>query len=325
MRSKKLGIVGFGAMGKNHLRVAKELSNVDLVGIADKDPSIFKSLLIKSNIPTFECYEKMIKDCKPDCLIIAAPTKAHYSVASFALKSGIDVLIEKPISYCLEEAETLIDLALNNQCILTVGHVERFNPAILALKEKISQGDLGKIFTISCKRASPFPLRIQDVGVSLDLATHELDIMTFLANSGIRSIKSEFDQRINKENEDSVLGFLRFENDILGLVDVNWLSPLKIRELLVTGERGAFKVDYLTQDLYFYQNRAFQEDLESNSWDLTIKAGNMIRYEIDRQEPLKKELEAFINSSLQRKYIDQIATGKDGLKALELALKLIEK
>ena len=196
----------------------------------------------------------MLKKIKPDAVSIAVPTAFHEEVAMAALEAGAHVLIEKPITATLEEGERLIERAQQLNLKFMVGHIVRFNPAIQELKRKLQAGELGRIFQIVCRRVGPFPARVRDVGVVVDLATHDLDLMRYLTGSDPLRIYAETEKRINTDLEDLVVGLLRFPGGITGALEINWLTPTKVREVLVLGERGLFRVDDLTQDLFFYEN-----------------------------------------------------------------------
>ena len=178
-----------------------------------------------------------------------------------------------------------------------VGHIVRFNPAIQALKEKLMADELGRIFQILCRRVGPFPARIRDVGVIVDLAPHDIDIMRYLTGAEPTRVFAELEKRVHTEHEDLLLGLLRFENSITGSLEINWLTPTKVREIVVLGERGMFLVNDLTQDLYFYENAEVGGEL----WPVLgtirgVSEGQMVRYQLDRYEPLKAELQAFVTA-----------------------------
>ena len=138
--------------------------------------------------------------------------------------------------------------------MLTVGHIERFNPAIRELRRRLEAGELGRIFQISATRLGPFPARIRDVGVVVDLAPHDLDVMRFLVRAEPVRIYAETERRIHTEHEDLFNGTVRFANGVLGVLNINWVTPTKRRVLTVTGERGMYVADYISQDLVFYAN-----------------------------------------------------------------------
>jgi predicted dehydrogenase len=232
------------------------------------------------------------------------------------------LLVEKPIAAKVSEAQEMIDAARRKGVFLMIGHIERFNPAVLELKRRIDRGELGQVFMLHARRQSPYPGRIQDVGVASDLATHELDMMRYLANSEVAHMSAEVSYVLRHSGrEDIIFGLLRFENGVLGILDVNWVTPTTVREISITGERGMFVVNYLNQDLCFYENPARLSAPEGTIWDFTVQAGNMTRFQINRREPLRSELEAFIESI--RKGIPPPVDGADGLQALRLAQGII--
>ena len=185
---------------------------------------------------------------------MAAPTQEHTTVAVAALEAGCHVLVEKPIAATLAEGEALIARAAALNRKLMVGHIVSFSPSIQALKQHLDAGELGRVFQIICRRVGPFPARIRDVGVVIDLAPHDLDVMRFITGDEIVRVFAETEQQIHTAHEDLVLGMVRFRSGISGLLEINWLTPQKVREVVVLGERGMFRADDLTQDLYFYEN-----------------------------------------------------------------------
>jgi predicted dehydrogenase len=200
--------------------------------------------------------------------------------------------------------------------------VERFNPAVLALKRLLTRETLGKLYYLHARRLGPFPPRIRDVGVILDLATHDLDVMRYLTGSEAQHVYAEAQQRIHQTREDLLLGLIRFENNVIGMLDINWLTPTKVRELSVTGERGMYQVNYLTQDLYFFEN-----DYTTVSWDtlrsLTgVSEGTMTRLKVQKAEPLRLEYEDVLRALDEDRA--PTVTGEDGLEALRMAYQLIE-
>jgi len=216
----------------------------------------------------------------------------------------------------------LVTAARRANVFLMIGHIERFNPAIIELKNRLDKGELGKIFELRARRLGPFPARVRDVGVVLDLATHDLDIMCHLVREPITRIYAETARRIHTEHEDLLLGTLSFANGAVGLLDINWLTPTKVRELSVTGERGMFVVNYLTQELCFYRNDYVAGDWNSLQTLSGVGEGEMVKPYIQSREPLKVELETFLRC-VESKTASPV-TGEDSLNALVLAQKMIE-
>lgn len=319
----KVAVIGVGSMGKNHARVYSELPDVDLVAVTDVSETVARSIAVRYDARAYTDYREMLAVEQPDAVSVVVPTVLHEEVASVVLTAGAHVLIEKPISATLEEGRRLIALARQVDRQLMVGHIVRFNPAIQALKQKLDAGELGRIFQITCRRTGPFPARIRDVGVVIDLAPHDVDIMRFLTGLEPERVYAETEQRIHTEHEDLLLGLLRFPDGVTGSLEINWLTPTKVREVVVLGERGMFRVDDLTQDLYFYENAEANGDLWVSLQSLKgVSEGRMVRYALNRYEPLKAELEAFLDSVRSRTPVP--VRGEDGLAALALTLALVQ-
>jgi UDP-N-acetylglucosamine 3-dehydrogenase len=319
----RVAVIGVGSMGFNHLRVYSELEGIQLVGASDVSPERLKAITDRFSVPTYSDYHELFAKEKPDAVSITVPTSDHETVATFALQSGAHVLVEKPIAATVDEGKRIIALAKEMKRQLMIGHIIRFNPAIQSLKMRLDNGDLGRIFQIFCRRAGPFPARIRDVGVVVDLAPHDVDIMRFLTGENPMRVYAETEQQIHTDHEDLLFGLLRFPSGITGALELNWLTPKKIRETLVVGEKGLFHVDDLLQDLFFYENAQASGDLWSPFNTIRgVSEGSMTRFEMPRQEPLKVELKAFLQAVESGNPVP--VSGKDGLEALRLSLALVE-
>lgn len=319
----KVAVIGVGSMGRNHARIYRELDQSELVAVCDAELSLAASIAESSAVRAYSDMYRMLDETRPEAVSIAVPTAFHEQAALAALEAGCHVLIEKPITATLEEGQELIERSQRAGRKLMVGHIVRFNPAIQELKRRLEDGELGRIFQIVCRRVGPFPARIRDVGVVIDLATHDLDLMCYLTGSYPLRVYAETEKRINTSHEDLVVGLLRFPGGITGALEINWLTPTKVREVLVLGERGLFRVDDLTQDLFFYENA----EIANNFWPAlqTLKGvseGSMTRYAIQRYEPLRAELQAFLTAIQQDSPVP--VSGEDGLAALRLATYLVE-
>ncbi len=319
----KVAVIGVGTMGRHHARVYSELPEADLVAISDSDSIRAESTANKFGIRSYTDHREMLEKEKPDAVSVVVPTAMHERVGLDVLDAGVNLLIEKPIAATIEEGTHLIQKAHAMKKQLMIGHVVRFDPALQALKQKLDAGELGRIYQIFCRRAGPFPTRIQDVGVVIDLAPHDVDVMRFLTGSDPIRVHSETEQRIHTEHEDLLWASLRFPDGVIGALEINWLTPTKIREVLVLGERGMFRTDALTQDLYFYEN-SLVNDVQWATLQ-TIKGvseGSMTRYAIPRFEPLKAELQSFLKALQDGKPVP--ISGEDGLAALKISLALVE-
>jgi UDP-N-acetylglucosamine 3-dehydrogenase len=315
----RTAVVGVGQVGHLHARVVSECDATELVAIVDPSPRALE-IPQAAGATRLASTDALLED-PPDLAIVAVPTAAHAEVALPLIEAGVPVLVEKPIAGTVEDANAIIDAAERRGVVLGVGHVERYNPAVRALAEKLREGLLGRVFQVHARRLSPFPLRVGDAGVALDLATHDLDLMCEFAGRPLR-VTAETDQRAHRSHEDLLAATLRFDTGIIGLLEVNWLTPAKVRQLTVTGERGMFVVDYLNQHLTLYENAQASEAWETIAIFEGVTEGNMTRFAIQRTEPLRAQLEAFVEAVRGRP--TTLVSGADGLRAVRLALAAVE-
>ena len=318
----RVGLIGLGAMGGNHLRVLSDLEGVQLVAVCDQDPKRLQAAQHRYSVETFSSWDGMLQRAKLDAVIVAVPTGFHFRAGLAALEHGLHVLIEKPIASDLDEGRQLVAAARRAKKLLAVGHIERFNPAVRELQRRLEAGDIGRFYQLQARRQGPFPARIRDVGVVVDLATHDLDVITHLAASDVQRLYAETEQRIHTQHEDILNALLRFDSGVLGVLQVNWLTPTKIRELSVLGDKGMFICNYLTQDLTYYKNAEFQPESDAEFRPRAVTEGESVRYPVEAGEPLKLELQAFMQAVRGERELE--VDGEAGLRALHLALALVE-
>ena len=319
-RALRVAVVGAGHAGRLHARVVGECELTELAAVIDPDPAA-ERLAYSSRARWYARLEDLLEAGGVDCAIVAVPTSGHGAISRALVDARVPVLIEKPIAETVAEAVALIDAARTSGVVLAVGHVERYNPAVRALRQRLAEGALGRVFQIHARRLSPFPVRVGDAGVAMDLATHDLDVMCVLAGNP-RRIVAETDRKAHRSHEDLLAALLRFDSGIIGLLEVNWLTPDKVRQLTVTGERGMFVVDYINQHLTLYENAQASETWETLEIFKGVTAGNVTRFAIPRVEPLRAQLEAFARAV--RGDDAGIVTGDAGLRALRLALAAVE-
>jgi len=315
-----VGVIGVGSMGRNHARVYAQMPGVNLAALADTDLETVQSIARTYKATPYTDYNEMLEREKLDIVSVAVPTRLHREAALAAIHAGAHTFVEKPLAFGVAECQAMIDAAKAAGVRLGVGHIERFNPAILELKRRLEAGELGRVFQIRSRRVGPFPSRIADVGVVFDLATHELNIMEYLIGSPIQNLYAETEQEIHASHEDLLSGLLKFANGAVGVLDINWLTPTKIRELSMLGERGMFHVNYLTQELYFYENNY------ANGWEgmvalMGVSEGRITKYEIRKREPLVEELEDFVASATNGHA--SLISGEEGMRAVYLAEKMV--
>jgi predicted dehydrogenase len=282
----RAAVIGLGMMGANHARVLDELPEAELVGVADLDPAALARATDGRDTRGYADAADLLARERPELVVVAVPTSLHLRATLDALAAGAHVLVEKPIAAERAEAEEMIAAARAAGRLLTVGHIERFNPAIRELSRRLADEELGRVFQVRATRLGPFPARVRDVGVVVDLAPHDLDVMRYLLRAEPIRIYAETEQRIHTDHEDLFTGLVKFGSGAIGLLEINWLTPTKVRRLTVTGERGMYEADYLTQDLVFYAN----PDQEA------VAVGERTEREVERREPLAVELSEFVTA-----------------------------
>lgn len=318
----RAAVIGAGAMGRNHCRVYRELPGVELVGLADADPGTAERAGKQFGTAHFTTPGALLDATQPDLVTVAVPTMAHLPVALECLAHGAHLLVEKPLAFTVAEGQAIIAAAHAAGRVLAVGHVERYNPALTELKARLDAGALGRVFQMHAQRLGPFPARVRDVGVVVDLATHDVDIMRYLSGSEVTRVYAETARRIHTDHEDLLSGLLRFADGTIGVLDINWLTPTKIRQLTITGEKGMFQVNYLNQDLYFYENDWIHSQWDAISAISGVSEGNMLRLRLDRAEPLRRELEHFV--AAVRGEPATIVSGEDGLRAVAITQQIVQ-
>ncbi|NTU78926.1 MAG: Gfo/Idh/MocA family oxidoreductase [Chloroflexales bacterium] len=317
----RAGVIGVGSMGRNHARVYASMDDFELVAVSDTNPATASKVGSMYRCQSYTDYRELLEREQLDLVSVVVPTREHYSVGMEVISHGVSLLIEKPIAATVAEGQALIDAANSAGVVLTVGHIERFNPAIITLKEQIADHELGSIFQVIARRVGPFPARILDVGVVIDLATHELDILNYLVGAPISRMHVELNRHLHEAHEDLLTALLRFESGVIGILDINWLTPTKIRELSVIGERGMYVANYLTQDLTFYENDHCQGKHWHELARMGVSEGRMIRQKVQRREPLVEELRSF-GEAVQGSHAP-VVRGEDGLYALAMANDLV--
>jgi predicted dehydrogenase len=276
-------------MGRHHARILSESDDVEFVGAVD--PGGDRHLAMRRG-QMFDDLEELLS-AGLDAAVVAVPTAQHRDIALQMAESRVASLIEKPLA---DTVPTAIEIqkAFDSADVLgAVGHVERFNSALQEMKRRLDAGELGRVIAISTKRVGPFPNRIQDVGVVKDLATHDIDIVMWIGGSRFSEVSGQMAHKMGRPHEDLVVATGRLENDVVVSIDVNWLTPVKRREVSVLGEKGAFVADLLAGDLFFYANAEVGSEWDQIAQMRGVSEGDMIRFAIPKREPLAVEHEAF--------------------------------
>lgn len=309
----RAGLVGLGAMGRNHARVLASLDGVDLIGIADPKGDARD---VGQGIALFEQVDALVERGLDYC-VVAAPTALHDAIGAQLAAAGIPMLVEKPVAADVASAVRLVDTFEKADLVAGVGHIERYNPALRQLKARLEAGELGEIFQVATRRQGPFPSRIADVGVVMDLATHDIDLTSFVTGAQFTAISARTAHKSGREHEDLVAATARLSDETVTNHLVNWLSPLKERLTVVTGERGTFVANTLTAELTFYANGTVLVDWPDIAHFRGMTEGDVIRYAFAKPEPLRTEHEAFRDAVLG--ISSDIVSLRQGLQAVNVA------
>jgi predicted dehydrogenase len=334
--SVRLGVVGVGHLGAQHARLYSEIAKrsnglCDFVGVFDTDRIRLRALTEKFGGGTFESAEELARFV--DAVSVATPTETHYEVARVFLERGKHVLVEKPITANVTEAEKLVALARQHGCVLQVGHVERFNPVMRYLNEVLAEARF-----IEVHRLSPYPGRSTDIGVVLDLMIHDLDVVLSLVKSPLTSIDA-VGIPVLSDTEDIANARLKFADGCVANITASRVSAERMRKIRIFGrtDHGAayISLDYMKQEGELYrvaadnaQESGLLKKLLAGKHASIVSefAGKKIVREpvpIERDEPLKLELQHFIDSI--RTHRDPLVTGEAAKQALELAIEIAEQ
>jgi predicted dehydrogenase len=298
MQKIRVAVIGTGHLGSIHAKIYRETANCSLVGICDIDRARLKELSRDLHVAGFSDYRELIG--KVDAVSIATPTKLHYEIAADLLRRRIHTLVEKPFTSNLEEADSLIKIAQENNLILQVGHIERYNSAFSATQKLIQDPKF-----IECHRLSPFPNRSLDVGVVLDIMIHDIDIILGLVNSRIKKIES-VGVNVLTSFEDIANSRITFDNGCVANLTASRVSEEIMRKIRIFQENTYISLDYKEAKANIYR-----------------KNGSAISKEnlpIEKEQPLQKELADFIRCVIEHK--EPLVSGKVAKEALEVALEI---
>lgn len=312
MMTQKLraGLIGLGMMGRHHARNLRSIDGVELVAVADPMGDKHNAAPGYDVLPNAEA----LVEAGIDYAVVAVPTAFHRDVAMTFAEAGIHTLVEKPLAFDIVEAEEITKAFEDKGLVGAVGYIERYNPALQSMRQRIEAGQLGEIYQITTRRQGAFPARIADVGVVKDLATHDLDLTAFVAQSEFTQVSAVSTGKSGREYEDMVSVAGRLKNGAITSHLVNWLSPFKERVTIVTGEKGSLVGDTVTADLTFFANGEATNEWDSMASFRGVSEGDMVRYALNRKEPLRTEHEAFRDAVLGKG--TNIVTMREGLNTV---------
>lgn len=303
-------------MGQNHARVYSEIAQ--LVGIADPDVRQGGTVLNRlqssgPGIQWFPDYRDLLKEGL-DAVSVCVPTHLHEDVAMDVIKAGVDLLVEKPLAGTVGQAKKIADTADRAGVTLAVGHVERHNPAVALVKRQLDADDFGDLITISSRRVSSFPGRVRDIGVIMDLGVHDVDVMRYLVGSYVDSVYALSGKGPDEDHESHANILLRFKNGVHGFVEVNWLTPTRVRRLALTCRKSFVEVDYSDQSISVSSATLARMD-PFNLYEVPLEH-HLRRVHVRKEEPLFLELQDFLRAV--EKDTEPLVTGRDAVETLRV-------
>jgi len=298
MKRVAIGVIGTGFWGENQVRVLRQSRIADLVAICEKDEKRAKEIGTKYGVPWYTDIEKFLRIPDLEAVTVCTPTQTHLKVGLSAIEAGKNLLIEKPMTGEDRAAEKLVNSAGKAGVKLLVGFIERFNPGVRAVKKMLTQKIVGNVIIATGRRVARWPLRIGDVGVVKDTAIHDIDAMRYLLEEEVLAVFAQTGSLRRRSYEDYAEMMLRFDGGTTGFIDANWLTPRKVRTLIITGSEATINLDYITQEI----------TLENSK--------QLVKPYTPWAEPLKLELESFVTTIIQ----DRVGSpsGDDALRAIRV-------
>jgi len=293
-----VGVVGTGFWGENQVRVLRQSKIADLVAICDTNKKRAKEIGTKYGVAWYSDVTKFLQEAKLEAVTVCTPTQTHLKVGLLAIEAGKNLLVEKPMTGEERAAEKLVNSARKAGVKLLVGFIERFNPGVKAVKKMLTEGTVGDIIIATGRRVARWPIRIGDVGVVKDTAIHDIDAMRYLLEEEVTAVFAQTGSLRTHSYEDYAEIMLRFKQGTTGFIDANWLTPRKVRTLIITGSDATISLDYITQEL----------TLENSE--------RLVKPYTPWAEPLKLELENFITTIIRDG--EEAPSGQDALKAIRV-------
>jgi len=318
MANLRAGLIGLGMMGRHHARVLGSLEGVDLVGVADAAGDTHG---VAGGRPLVQSIEELIAMGLDYC-VVALPTIYHEQAGLTLAEAGVHALIEKPVTHDTASARRVTDAFASKGLIGAVGHIERYNPALQSARARIAAGELGTVYQVTTRRQGPFPARIADVGVVKDLATHDIDLTVWVTQQPFVTVGARTAFRSGREYEDLIAATGQLADGTVTNHLVNWLSPMKERVTVITGELGTFVADTLTADLTFYANGSVKVTRSDIAQFRGVSEGDVVRFAIAKPEPLGVEHQNFRDAVLGKDA--DIVTMEQGLATLAVAEAMIQ-
>ena len=298
MKRVAIGVIGTGFWGENQVRVLRQSRMADLVAICDTNEKRAREIGTKYGVPWHTDVDKFLRVPGLEAVTVCTPTQTHLKVGLLAIESGKNLLVEKPMTGEERAADRLVNSARKANVKLLVGFIERFNPGVRAVKKMLMQKIVGNVIIATGRRVARWPLRIGDVGVVKDTAIHDIDAMRYLFGEEVLAVFAQTGSLRRRSYEDYAEMMLRFDGGTTGFIDANWLTPRKVRTLIITGSEATINLDYITQEI----------TLENSK--------QLVKPYTPWAEPLKLELDSFVTTIIQ----DTVGSpsGDDALRAIRV-------
>lgn len=313
-------VVGTGMMGRHHARVWGEMQGIELVGVADLDVGRAEAITARHGGTPFGDHREALAATTPDVVSVCVPTSAHLGVSRDCLEAGAAVLVEKPVTGSIAGAAELRDVAAATGNLLACGYVERFNPAVRVAREVIESGTIGEVTSLLVRRVGLMPSRITDTDVVRDLMVHDIDACRYLLGGAVPvAVAASGGAALLSDRTDHAEALLSFPG-VSAMLQTNWITPVKVRGVVITGDRGYAEVDYLQQTVVIYRPRAASPEAEFDDFAefLAASEGHIAEtMQVPRHEPLVMELQAF--AAAVRGVGDDIIRIEDALITLDIA------
>lgn len=308
----RVGVVGLGSMGQNHARILSETGR--LACVADVSPEAAKKIGERYSVSHFTDHRELLRSAV-DAVVVVTPTGTHEKIAMDALRAGKHVLLEKPMSGDSSTLKEISDFAKRQGRVLAGGFTERHNPVVAFAKRSLDAGEYGDLITAATRRVSSMPTRIRDVGVVMDLGVHDIDVVQHVVGKKARSVYALGGKGRDMKFEDHANILIDFEGGTTGFVEVNWLTPMKVRKLALTCDKRFVEVDYMEQSALVCSS-TFKPFETGNLYNVPLEL-DVRRIAIKKEEPLRRELSDFLLAA--EKGAEPLVTGESAIETLKIA------
>jgi UDP-N-acetylglucosamine 3-dehydrogenase len=317
----RVAVIGVGNMGRHHARVYSQIPSAELCAVCDQDLDRAREVAARFGVNAYASYREMLDHERLDAVSVVVPAREHRQIALDLIRSKIHLLVEKPLASNALEGQEIVDAACRAHVLLTVGHQERFNPAVRELRNQIKSGALGQISSVIARRVGVMPPQIRDANVIVDLAVHDIDVLNYIFETKPVVVGATAGTAFLTNRYDHAEIFLKYGNAGC-FVQVNWITPLKIRTLSVTGDGGHAELNYVTQRLELFETNVAREYNDFGDFVVRFGEARRLPVEVAVQEPLQLELENFVHAVLGKS--DLAVQGQDGLQALVIVGQVME-